>query len=350
MDVTAGHDAPLDAAADASLDGDGGSLWSPGCQPGPPVVYDAAADAPNCAYRVTLPCGVPSFVTGIDPIHCVVDLNACVDICTGIAFPFLTCEVANGFGCDDDAEALVAADGAPIVVECDKCTIAGRRPAGLARPRWRRATDALGGYLAGVAHLEAASVRAFDQLGEELDRLGAPGELVRAARRSARDEVRHARATGRLARSHGVGVPSVRVSPRRAACSLMAMAIENAIEGCVRETFGALVAAWQASHAGDPRIARTMAAIAADETRHAALAWAIAGWAEPRLDAKSRRAVRAARRGAVRVLRRETRAALPAVLIRRAGLPSAARATALLDALDEALWSRSLSDPASAPG
>ena len=349
LDVTVGHDAPVDAAADAPLDGDGGSLWSPGCQPSPPVVYDAAADAPNCAYRVTLPCGVPSFVTGIDPIHCVIDLNACVDICTGIAFPFLTCEVANGFGCDDDAEALVAADGAPIVVECDKCTIAGRRPAGLARPRLRRATDVLGGYLAGVAHLESASVKAFEHLRDELDRFGAPAELVRAARRSARDEVRHARVTGRLARSHGVGVPSVHASSPSAARSLASMAIENAVEGCVRETFGALVAAWQARHAGDPGIARMMAAIATDETRHAALAWAIAGWAEPRLDAKSRRAVRAARLSAVRVLRREARVAFPPVLMRLAGLPSAARASALLDALDDGLWSRLLTDPALAP-
>jgi hypothetical protein len=348
MDVTIGHDAPLDAAVDASADRDG-SLWPPGCEPAPPVVYDAAADAPNCAYRYTLPCGVPSFVTSIDPIHCVIDLNACVDICTGIAFPFLTCEVANGFGCDDDAEAFVAMDGSPIVVECDKCTIAGRRPGGLVPPE-RPGAAALGEYLAVMAHLEAASVRAFEVLEPELRRLGAPAELVLAARRSAGDEVRHARATASLARGRGVDVPPVRVAPRRGSRSLASLAVENAVEGCVRETFGALVARWQAGHAADRRIARTMARIAADETRHAALAWAIAAWAEPRLDARSRRAVRAARRSAVQALRREAQVAPPGVLVRRAGLPTPQCSRALLGALDVALWSRPLSDRALAPG
>jgi hypothetical protein len=118
----------------------------------------------------------------------------------------------------------------------------------------------------------------------------------------------------------------------------------------VRETFGALVAAWQAAHAEDPRIARTMACIAADETRHAALAWAIARWMEPRLDARSRRAVLAARRAAVRTLLRETSGQLPSVLVARAGLPTAPRAAALLEELQSALWSHPLTGPASAPG
>jgi hypothetical protein len=135
---------------------------------------------------------------------------------------------------------------------------------------------------------------------------------------------------------------------------MVAIAVENAVEGCVRETFGAVVAAWQAAHAGDPRIARTMARIAADETRHAALAWAIAGWMEPRLDARSRRVVLAARRAAVRTLLHEVRGPLPPVLVARAGLPTAARASALLGELQTALWSHapadSLSGRASARG
>jgi rubrerythrin len=339
VDVTAPRDSGAEAASDASSsDGDAGPLWSPGCEPTPPVVYDAAADAPNCAYRLTLPCGVPSFVTSIDPIHCVLDLSSCVDLCTGVAFPFLSCEVANGFGCDDDAEAFVGADGAPIVVECDKCTISGRRPAGFTRPPRIRATDALGQFFAGASHLEAASVVAFEGLAEELRRLGAPAELVRAARRSARDEVRHARVTARIARRHGAEPPALRVGARRGSRSLAAIAVENAVEGCVRETFGALVAAWQAAHAGDPRIARTMARIAADETRHAALAWAIAGWMEPRLDARSRQAVLAARRRAVRTLLREVTSPSPSVLVVRAGLPAAPHARAMVEELQASLW------------
>jgi len=348
-DATAPRDSGVEAATDASSDTEAGPVWPPGCQPSPPVVYDAAADAPDCAYRFTLPCGVPSFVTSINPIHCGLDLASCVELCTGVAFPFLSCEVANGFGCDDDAEAFVAPDGAPIVVECDKCTISGRRPAGLVRARRACAADPLGGFFARVAHLEAASIVAFEGLAGELRRLGAPAELVRAARRSAGDEVRHARATARIARRHGAEPPALRVVVRRRARSLASIAVENAVEGCVRETFGALVATWQAAHAGDPWIARAMARIAVDETRHAALAWAIAGWMEPRLDARSRRAVLAARHRAVRTLLREARVPSPSELVVRVGLPSVARATAMLEELRTALWSLPLSGRASAP-
>ena len=60
--------------------------------------------------------------------------------------------------------------------------------------------------------------------------------------------------------------PRVEALPTRA---LGVVAIENAVEGCVRETFGALIASWQAEHARDPGIKRLMRSIARDETRHA---------------------------------------------------------------------------------
>jgi rubrerythrin len=210
-------------------------------------------------------------------------------------------------------------------------------------------TGLLGSFFAGVAHLEAASVVAFEVLGDDLGRLGAPAELVAAARRSARDEVRHARVTARIARRHGAEPPVVQ-GVRRRARGLLAVAIENAVEGCVRETYGALVASWQAAHAGDPRIARAMGRIARDEARHAALAWAIDRWMEPRLDRSSRRAVLAARNRAVRTLLRATRAPYPPFLVTRAGLPSPARASALLAHLQATLWSVPPTVSASARG
>ena len=337
-------EAPVDATSpDTSVPGlDAGdsaevSPWPPGCEPPPAVEYDAAADAPNCEYRVTLPCGLPPFVTSIYPPNCAMPLATCLQICTGAAFPFLDCQVSNGFGCDDDAEAFVAPDGAPIVVQCDKCTITGRRPPGLARTRRPRAGDAVGDFFAGASHLEAASVLAFEILGDELRRLGAPAELVRAAGRSARDEIRHARMTARIARRRGAEPVEARVKRRRARLPV-AIAVENAVEGCVRETFGALVAAWQAAHAADREIARTMARIAADETRHAALAWAIAGWLEPRLGKAAKRTVLAARRRAVESLRRELRTPVDAELAAQAGLPTAACAAQMLEGLRSALW------------
>ena len=50
------------------------------------------------------------------------------------------------------------------------------------------------------------------------------------------------------------------------------IARENAEEGCVRETFGALLAAHQAAYACDPEVREVMTRIAGDELRHAALA------------------------------------------------------------------------------
>lgn len=323
------------AAGDAGVTGDG-YAWPPGCAPSPPVVYDAAADAPGCALRTRLPCGIPPFVTSIDPVGCVLPLESCSQLCTGIASPFLSCEVANGFGCDLEAGAFVAADGAPVVIECDKCTIAGRRPAALKRADVR-ARDAVARYLACTAHLEAASVPAFERLALELAAFDAPGELVRAARRSARDETRHARRMTSLARDHGTERPAVRIGrtrPRSAA----RLARENSVEGCVLETFGALLAAWQADHARDRAFARTMRRIAADEARHAALAWSIAAWLEPKLDAASWTAVRYAKRRAVASLKRAWSRSHPEPLASWAGLPSVESAAALIAHLDACLW------------
>jgi hypothetical protein len=321
-----------DSANDTSAD----VLWPPGCAPAPPFAYDAGVDAPGCEYRVNLLCGLPAFVTTLFPPNCAMPQVDCARICTGPADPALQCEVANGFGCDVDAEAFVAPDGAPIVVECDKCTGAGRRPPGLLRSRSHCATNALGAFFAGVAHLEAASVHAFMMLADELRAYGAPAELVRAARRSAQDERRHARTMSGIARTHGAEPPPVRVA-RAHRRSFAAIALDNAVEGCVRETLGALVATWQATHAEDERIARAMSRIAADETRHAALAWAIARWMEPRLDNRSRKRLVAGRRRAVDALRRCSFAVLCPAHMRVAGLPSPCRASSMLEELFKAV-------------
>jgi hypothetical protein len=115
------------------------------------------------------------------------------------------------------------------------------------------------------------------------------------------------------------------------------MAVENAVEGCVRESFAALVATWQARHAKDPAIARAMAGIARDETRHAALAWSVASWLDARLDEGARAEVAAATRTALEALRREV-ASTPAVLSEVTGLPRGSAATALLEGFASALF------------
>ncbi len=193
----------------------------------------------------------------------------------------------------------VESAGPPAVVSCQPdCT--GRRPAGL-RAGASGARSPLGAYFASMTQLEAASVPAFRRMARELAGFGAPRALVRAAERAARDEVRHARAAAAMARRFGARAASFEVDACGAR-SLEEFAIENAIEGCVRETYGALVATWQARAAGDAQVRSHMQRIARDETAHAALAWKTDAWVRARLGRAARARVDAAREAALREL------------------------------------------------
>lgn len=211
----------------------------------------------------------------------------------------------------------------------------GRRPGGLGRacPAGR---GLVGAWLGSVATLEAASIQAFDELDAALALHDAPAELRARVARARRDEVRHARQMARLARRHGgeVRAPVVQPAPPR---SLEALATENAVEGCVRETYGALVGQWQARTAEDAAIRATMRRVAVDESRHAALSWAIAAWVEPRLDPAARARVDAARAEALAELSREASLPVEASLVHVAGLPSPEAQRALLARLGEVI-------------
>jgi hypothetical protein len=191
----------------------------------------------------------------------------------------------------------------------------------------------LGALFAKTAWLEAASVPAFHRLAEELQVHGAPEVLVKAARRSAGDEVRHTRAMQALARRHGATMPEVELPPFEPR-SLEEMLRENAVEGCVRETFGAFVAGWQGRTARDPEVRSTLRAITRDEVRHAELAWAVDAWAQERLSAVQRERLLQARRDALRSLGDEVDGHRPPeVLIHEAGLPSREQARTLFQGL-----------------
>ena len=189
---------------------------------------------------------------------------------------------------------------------------------------WRRARPvparcspgraAGGGVGAGVRTVGAGAARA--RCAADAGRGGHP----RARRR-----------TASRARDDGVGAA---IRRRRcaaaAACrehidvrSLEAVAIENAVEGCVREAYGALVATHQAARAADPVVRLAMAPIAVDETRHAALSCAVDEWARSRLRAAARRRVDRARRDACEALENDVGQSAPAAVGALAGLPDA---------------------------
>jgi hypothetical protein len=209
----------------------------------------------------------------------------------------------------------------------------GRRPASLLPASGAQASHLTGRYFAETAGLEAASIPAFKILAGELIAHRAPDQLIRASYRSAADEVRHARGMASLARRYGVEptIPRLGVQPQDR--SLEEVATENAVEGCVRETYGVLVALWQARYAQDPAVAGAMGPIAADETRHAELAWEVASWAEPRLPRAARTRIDTARTDALIDLMTEAARPVPASLVSLAGLPSPEIATALLRGL-----------------
>jgi rubrerythrin len=231
-------------------------------------------------------------------------------------------------------------DDGIVRIYCEEGQICeGRRHACIQSRGAEIGDDPVGAWFARAAHDEEASVFAFVALERELADHGAPAELLARLRDAAADEVRHARAATALARRHGGRVQR----PRRAATetrSLLAIARENAAEGCVRETWAALSAAHQARSAADPEIRAAMAAIAEDEARHAELAWALDAWLQTVLSDSAWGEVEAARRDAADELTRFlARHEHDAALIRRAGVPDRAAARALSAGLRDALWS-----------
>jgi hypothetical protein len=295
-------------ATDASIEaGDDGANQSRAPDPCAPTEIDGAyieGDAASgCSTFRALRCGVPADA-GI--VECLPTLDTCVSVC-GPNFLFY-CKLAP-VTCSVDAGIF---EDASIIVECISCPgSGGRRPLGYAAPSIRERTPA-GDYFAAMAHLEAASVRAFRDLARWLAAFGAPKRLVRAAERAAHDEQRHARAMTRLARRFGGEPPPARVQRARRP-TLVALLEDDAREGCVAETFGALLATWQAS-SNDADVATTMRGVAIDETRHAALAWEILAWGWPKLDDDGRACVARALDGAIGSL--ETRAAIGSAIER----------------------------------
>jgi hypothetical protein len=294
-----------------------------------PVILDTATfddSGSTCARYVSLPCGLSpeASTTGgcnLDPLTCNV---ACE---TGLLFG---CGLIPA-SCDDGGAAADAA----IVIDCVVCPNGiGRRPRGLRALGPTPHAPVLGAYFAYAAHLEAASVTAFRDLRRCLRALGAPRSLRSATERAMADERRHAASTGRLARRFGGRPLRPRVTGGPLP-SLAALLADNALEGCVGESYGALVAAWQAMHAKDPEVAEVMATIAREEAMHAVLAWQILRWGAPRVDADTRKALRALVGESLGRLRESVLSARPdPSLVRIAGHPPLDVVRALLSHFD----------------
>jgi hypothetical protein len=312
---TSGTGSSGSSGACASTTGCGGTFC--GCQTDVAVV-PAQPDGPDS-------CG------GLSTATCTTVCSDFLDAGSPPFHPFLIgCEVIDG-GADPST-------GQPDwVVSCAVsygCT--GRRPEGL-QPAELAARDGAGAYLARAAFLEAASIPAFRRLAQELNVHGAPAALVDRARLAVKEEARHARTMSRLAARRGAK-PS---RPRHAAFaprSLEELVLENAVEGCVGETFGAALAHWQALTASDPELRAAMEQIAEDEEGHAELAWAVEAWALPSLSPEARARVHAARAEAVGGLQGGLERSWDEASDRALGLPSREQLSALIGRMRREIW------------
>lgn len=173
------------------------------------------------------------------------------------------------------------------------CT--GRRPQG--HHEVEAAIASTGTWLAVHAHLERASVRAFCELADWLASRGAPAELVARCRAAADDEVVHADLMTALAVGEGTEVPTCEADAP--ADDPFAVALHNAVEGCVHEAFAAIVAGLQARTADRSELRDVFARIADDELAHGQLAWDLHAWLMDRLAPEEQRAVERAQASAL---------------------------------------------------
>jgi hypothetical protein len=132
------------------------------------------------------------------------------------------------------------------------------------------------------ARFEYASVASFARSTLQLMSLGAPPELVLASQAASLDEIEHARLCFALASRFGgreVRPSRLPIDESSGSVTLVELAVENVLGGCVGETVAALTASEQLSVATDPEVRAALETITRDESRHAELAWRIAAWA-----------------------------------------------------------------------
>ena len=235
---------------------------------------------------------------------------------------------------------LIDLDGRPAVhsvadIEC----VGGRLPPGARLSDGQCATSETGAWFANLAELEEASVYAFVMLSVELRRFGAPDTLVARCLDAAVDEAHHTRLVSALAERFGAKLSPITLPSLPKERSLREVALENAREGCVRETYGALVGVWQAKHSKDPIVREVMSRIAVDESRHAELSADIDRWARTALDRNDHLALDQERQDAVHLLVAKGSASVSDELVELAGLPSAAANLALLEQAQAQIWS-----------
>lgn len=129
---------------------------------------------------------------------------------------------------------------------------------------------------------EHAAVAAFARFTLQLLSLGAPPELLRGAHRASLDEVTHAEMCFDLASTYAgrpLGAGPLDTTGALAEASRRVAVVDAIREGCVGETINAMVLLAAAERCEDAAVTNVLQRIAADEMRHAGLAWRFVRWA-----------------------------------------------------------------------
>jgi hypothetical protein len=201
-----------------------------------------------------------------------------------------SCSLASNQSTERTCVAPICAIGRPFLVEGQE-----RRAPSVARSDWYGALPAtrvasldpaLRAEIARTwteqALMEHASVAAFARFSLQLLSLGAPPELLLGAAQAMQDEVQHAQACFALARRYSdadLGPGPLPIEGALEHPELRAVVLGTIAEGCIGETLAALEAAEALAHCQDGAACAVLERIAAEETRHAQLAWQFVAWA-----------------------------------------------------------------------
>jgi hypothetical protein len=130
--------------------------------------------------------------------------------------------------------------------------------------------------------MEHASIAAFARFGLQLLALGAPATLLTETGQAMADETRHAVVCFDLARRYSeaaIQPGPLDISGALPPVELLQVTALVVREGCIGESVAALQAAWAAAECTDPAVRAALEGIAADELRHAQLAFQFVAWA-----------------------------------------------------------------------
>jgi len=255
-------------------------------------VYECYADDGMCMLESTVTTlDTEAFTTYLDEEGQLTE-ESCSTLCTeqaGVYYDYLcSCDYV---GADTDGNH-------PVTCEYSVCAVEGRGHADIAKLTQATGHSEMARYFVRSYHAEASSVGAFLQLRAELQFHDAPLEMQQRCLKAAVEEVHHARMMAKLAQDEECELPELQFGDF---CerSLFELTLDNAVEGCIYESFSALKAQYQSTNSSDERLLTAMKVIARDETHHAQLAWDIHHHLMSRLTLDEQVQIRQAQRAAL---------------------------------------------------